>query len=154
MTQKTISEKQTRALGERIARRLKPGDIICLFGDLGAGKTVFTKGVARGLGIDPREVNSPSFILMHPYTTGNIPLYHFDFYRLKAGTQISDLGFEEFMYSDGVAVIEWPQRMDCFMPREYLEVKLQIVTQTSRRVGFRAHGKRYADLLTGYGKRP
>jgi len=154
MIRRTRSAKETLAFGHRIASRLKPGDIICLFGDLGAGKTVFTKGIARGLGIDPREVNSPSFILMHSYMAGKVPLYHFDFYRLMAGAQISDIGYEEFMYADGVSVIEWPQRMDCFMPREYLRVDIGIVSETSRSVRLSAHGKRYAQFLAGFGKEP
>lgn len=77
-------------------------------------------------------------------------MYHFDFYRLDAQAQISDIGYEEFMYTDGVAVIEWPERLKRLMPREYLEIDLDMVTETTRMVRLRAHGKRYEDLMNRY----
>lgn len=147
---RTVSARQTQSLGHRLGRICRPGDIVCLFGELGAGKTVLAKGIASGLGIDPGAVNSPSFVLMHGYQGGRSPMYHFDFYRLDAQAQISDIGYEEFMYTDGVAVIEWPERLKRLMPREYLEIDLDMVTETTRMVRLRAHGKRYEDLMNRY----
>jgi tRNA threonylcarbamoyladenosine biosynthesis protein TsaE len=138
-----------------VARKLSPlleaGDIVCLFGDLGAGKTVFAKGLAAGLGIAAGGVTSPSFVLMHVHAGGRLPLYHFDFYRLNADCQIAETGYEEFMYADGVAAIEWPQRLDTLMPREYLEVRLTAEHGSRRAIHFAAHGARYARLLKLFG---
>ena len=94
----TANEQETITLGERIAKKLKPGDIICLFGNLGSGKTVLTKGIARGLGLKEGQVISPSFVLLRQYPGARIPLYHFDLYRLKGESDILALGFEEYLY--------------------------------------------------------
>src|SRR5215510_3211486 len=95
----------TEMLGEHVARLLEAGDIVCLYGELGSGKTVLTKGLARGLGVTPeRAVRSPSFVLIQRYQ-GRIPLYHADLYRLDGFTAIEDIGLREFLGGDGVAVI-------------------------------------------------
>jgi tRNA threonylcarbamoyladenosine biosynthesis protein TsaE len=141
------SVKNTLHLGGLIARELLPGDIICLFGDLGSGKTVLTKGIAAGLGIDEQEVNSPSFVLIREYNQGRIPLYHFDFYRIDAAREISLIGYEEYFYGQGVCVVEWAQRLDGLLPPEYLKIELAAKGGTQRSLVFSALGQRYRKIL-------
>lgn len=119
------SELETRRIGRKLARTLKPGDILCLFGGLGAGKTVLTRGIAAGLGHDEESVRSPSFVLMNRYSGGRIPLNHFDFYRLEGSRSIPLLGYEEFLYGEAVSVIEWPERLERLLPAQYLRIELR-----------------------------
>lgn len=108
------------------------GDVICLDGDLGAGKTTFTQGFARGLLVSKEYyVSSPSFAIMHEYP-GRIPLYHFDFYRLGSSEEIIDLGLEDFFYGNGVSVIEWSQKGIDNIPEDCLEIQIEIRGETSR----------------------
>ena len=102
------SEEETSAAGERLAAALKPGDVVLLFGDLGAGKTAFVRGLARGLGAPPEEVSSPTFTLIQEYP-GRVTLYHVDLYRLEP-KEIPDLGLEDLVLGDGVVAIEWADR--------------------------------------------
>ncbi|MCG8432328.1 MAG: tRNA (adenosine(37)-N6)-threonylcarbamoyltransferase complex ATPase subunit type 1 TsaE [Candidatus Omnitrophica bacterium] len=142
------SARQTRALGARLGRILEPGDIICLFGQLGAGKTVFTRGIARGIGVDPDAVTSPSFVLLHVHTGTRMPLYHFDFYRLSSAGGILRTGYEEYLHSDGVSAIEWPERLGYLLPDAYLKVSFGTGKERlRRRLVFGAHGKRYRSIL-------
>jgi len=107
---RTISPEQTRGLGAALARALRPGDVVALAGELGAGKTVLVQGMARGLGVSPRTlVTSPSFVLLHEYQ-GNMPLYHFDFYRLSKEDEVLALGYEEYQSGCGICAIEWADR--------------------------------------------
>ena len=144
------SVKETLNLGASLARRLQPGDIICLQGGLGSGKTTLTKGIAAGLGISPSEVTSSSFILIRPHLAGKIPLFHFDFYRLKRSSDIVGLGFEEYFYGEGVSVVEWPEKLDCLMPKERLMVKLAYAQADKRIFEFSGQGSRYKDLLRSW----
>jgi tRNA threonylcarbamoyladenosine biosynthesis protein TsaE len=105
----TNSEQETFALGERLARTLQPGTFVLLHGDLGAGKTAFVRGMAEGLGADPGEVSSPTFVLAQHYK-GRVPLTHVDLYRLDKGAAVDDLGLEE-MASGAVVAIEWAERL-------------------------------------------
>ena len=104
----TNSEHETEAAGARLAGSLRAGDVVLLYGDLGAGKTAFTRGLARGLGIDPADVSSPTFTLIQEYH-GRLTLYHVDLYRLDE-REVDDLGLEELVLGDGVVVIEWAER--------------------------------------------
>jgi tRNA threonylcarbamoyladenosine biosynthesis protein TsaE len=106
----THSEAETAAAGRDLAPSLGPGTVVLLTGDLGAGKTVFVKGIAEGLGIDPREVSSPTFTLVQEYRGGRLPLYHVDLYRLQS-IEVEELGLEEMAWSGGVVAIEWPDRL-------------------------------------------
>ena len=130
----THSEEDTERLAEQLALRLRAGDVLLLSGPLGAGKTAFVRGLARGLGIDADEVSSPTFTLVHEYRGGRLTLYHADLYRLeKVATE--DLGLEEMGIADGVLAIEWPDRLAHALLGAR-EVHLEIVDDTSRRISY------------------
>ncbi|MCI8662739.1 MAG: tRNA (adenosine(37)-N6)-threonylcarbamoyltransferase complex ATPase subunit type 1 TsaE [Hungatella sp.] len=115
MVYETRSPKETFELGERLGLEASPGMIYCLEGDLGVGKTVFTQGFARGLGItDP--VTSPTFTIVQQYEEGRIPLYHFDVYRIGDVGEMEEIGYEDCFYGDGVCLIEWPSLIDEILP--------------------------------------
>jgi tRNA threonylcarbamoyladenosine biosynthesis protein TsaE len=141
------SEKETLATGKVIARYLRKGDILCLFGQLGSGKTVLTKGIAQGMGITKSKVISPSFVLIRQYASGGLPLYHFDLYRLEAGRNIIMLGYEEYLYGEGVSVIEWAQRLGALLPAEHLKIELRIHGRDQRCITLSGRGKHYRELL-------
>lgn len=141
------SAEETLDTGRLIARSLKRQEIICLFGQLGSGKTVLTAGIARGLGIRGEGIISPSFVLIREYLCGRLPLYHFDLYRLKDCKEIFALGYEEYLYRDGVAVIEWADRLQYLLPKEYLKIELFIRGEKKRLLKFTALGKHYRQLL-------
>ena len=122
----TNSPEETRALGEKLAGTLKPGDVLLLKGDLGAGKSELTRGIARGLGVK-ETVTSPSFTILNVYESGRCPLYHFDWYRLEDAEEIFELGMDEYLGGDGVAVVEWPEKCPEAIPEKYTEV---IITAT------------------------
>lgn len=136
----------TLALGRALGAALRPGDMLALTGDLGAGKTWLVKGVAEGLGIPAREVTSPTFVLMHVYE-GRIPLAHFDAYRLSGGEEMLDFGAEEAFYGQGASAVEWAERVEDVLPEDRLEVCMSVVGQHSRRLEFRPTGPRAAELL-------
>ncbi len=141
------SINDTIKIGKLIARNAKPADIICLFGKLGVGKTVLTKGIACGLGIEKRQVISPSFVLIRQHLQGRLPLYHFDLYRLESVKDILDLGYEEYLYADGISVIEWADRLGCLEPKEYLKIDLKLLDNSCRMLKFSARGRRFKELI-------
>jgi len=106
----TNSEAETEALAAYLALALRPGDVVGLYGELGAGKTAFVRGVVRGLGADPRQVRSPTFTVLNIYAASR-PVYHFDLYRLPAGADLEAIGFYEFSRGEGVSLIEWADRV-------------------------------------------
>ena len=107
----THSADETQALGQKLASRLAPGDVIAYFGDLGAGKTAFTRGLAQGLGItDP--VTSPSYTIVNEYLSGRIPLFHFDMYRLSSSDELFDIGWEDYLSRGGVCAVEWSENVE------------------------------------------
>lgn len=108
MQYQTNSAPETEALGQKLAQTLRPGDIIACTGDLGAGKTAFTRGVARGLGITER-VTSPTFTIVNEYEGGRLPLFHFDLYRLGSSEELYDIGWEDYLARDGVCAVEWSE---------------------------------------------
>jgi tRNA threonylcarbamoyladenosine biosynthesis protein TsaE len=128
----TGSEEETHTLASDLARDLRAGDVILLSGTLGAGKTAFVRGLAAGLGIDPEEVSSPTFTLVHEYRGGRLTLYHADLYRLEKAAA-EDIGLEEMGVADGVLAIEWPDRLTHDMPGA-VRVSLEIESDTVRRV--------------------
>jgi len=137
---------QTLSIGRRIALKLLGGEVILLSGALGAGKTVLAKGIAKGLGINPPDVISPTFVLLRIHK-GKYFLQHFDLYRLKTPQDILSLGFDEYLYSDAITLIEWPQRLKFLLPKEFLKIKLLPKGEQQRSLQFIAKGKRYKQLL-------
>ena len=128
----TRSEEETAAVARALAASLQAGDVLLLSGNLGAGKTAFVRGLAEGLGIDPDEVSSPTFTLVHEYRGGRLTLYHVDLYRLdRAATD--DLGLEEMGVADGVLAIEWPDRLSHELS-EAIVVNIEIVGESTRRL--------------------
>lgn len=145
ITSKSLND--TFKIGRAIAGNLRKGDIICLFGELGSGKTALTKGIASGFGIEKNEVLSPSFVLIRQYSGDGMRLYHFDLYRLMSTESILALGYEEYFYDDGITIIEWADRLKCLLPKEYLKIKLEIKPDSRRLLDFDACGKRHKELL-------
>jgi tRNA threonylcarbamoyladenosine biosynthesis protein TsaE len=128
----THSEDETAGLARDLAATLRAGDVLLLSGSLGAGKTAFVRGLAAGLGIDPHDVSSPTFTLVHEYRGGRLTLYHVDLYRLER-TATEDLGLEELGARDGVLAIEWPDRLTHDLPGARV-VSIEIVDVTTRRI--------------------
>ena len=106
----THSPEETEALGEALGRRLRGGEIVAYYGDLGAGKTAFTRGLARGLDISAR-VTSPTYTIVNEYTGGRLPLFHFDMYRLGSAEELFDIGWEDYLARDGVCAVEWSENV-------------------------------------------
>lgn len=124
MIYESTSAEMTAELGRKIGKALNPGDIICIDGNLGVGKTVFTQGVAEGLGIT-ESVCSPTFTLVQEYHEGRVPLYHFDVYRISGPWDMDDLGYEEYFYGDGVCMIEWGSMIDELLPANTIFIKIE-----------------------------
>ncbi|RME02256.1 MAG: tRNA (adenosine(37)-N6)-threonylcarbamoyltransferase complex ATPase subunit type 1 TsaE [Deltaproteobacteria bacterium] len=129
---------ETTILGERLGTLLEPGSVVALIGEMGSGKTYFTKGIARGLGIDPAEVVSPTFTLLNVHR-GRLPLCHLDFYRLERVEELEELGLEAW-YDEGVIVIEWADRIPEALPADHLEVTISYLSPTHRRFDLQSHG--------------
>ena len=125
------SVEETQAFGEGWAADLVAGEIIALHGVLGAGKTQLVKGLARGLGYEG-DVTSPTFTIVHEYRGGRLPLYHLDLYRMKSEADAIDIGLEEYLPSDGVTVIEWPDRLASILPPQTRHWELEVVSLTER----------------------
>ena len=140
---KTNDNKSTMKLAETLSVFLMRGDVIFLHADLGSGKTTFTKGVAKGLGVQ-ETVNSPTFNIVKCYFKGRIPLYHIDAYRLE-GIK-NDIGLDEYVDGDGVCVIEWPEYVDYLWPKEYLMVNIAPLGENEREITFISNSDHY-DLL-------
>ena len=136
----THSPSETRDLGRRLAEQLRPGDVLLLYGNLGAGKSEFTRGVAEGLGV-AGPVTSPSFTILNVYDDGRIPLYHFDWYRLESAEELYEMGMDEYLGGDGVAVVEWPTQCPEAIPETHLAVTLTPVGETERDVAFEPMGE-------------
>lgn len=116
----THTEEETRTLGEELAKKANPGDVYTLIGDLGVGKTIFTQGFAKGLGIT-EQVNSPTFTIVQEYK-GRIPFYHFDVYRIEEPEEMEEIGYEDYFYGDGVCMIEWAELIKELLPEEAVKV--------------------------------
>ncbi len=140
------SAEETKAFGKRLAGNLKGGDIICFFGDLGSGKTTFIKGLAEGLKINQKKVNSPTFVLMNVYE-GRLTLFHFDLYRLEDIQGINSIGCDEFFYGNGVSVVEWADRLGEFLPKDYLRIEMKHKTLEERAIRLIGKGQRYQSLI-------
>ncbi len=135
----TRSAAETRALGDALSRCLRAGDVVLLDGDMGAGKSEFARGVARGLGVTT-AVPSPSFTIMNAYPDAGIPLYHFDFYRVKDEREIYEIGLNEFIGGDGAALIEWYGRAESCLPPDALKVLIRAEEDDARAITFERIG--------------
>lgn len=140
----TASSEETMALAEALAKKLHPGTVITLEGDLGAGKTTFTKGLAKGLGVS-RVVNSPTFTIIKEYQGTDYPLYHMDVYRLDEEGEEA-VAFEDYFYSDGVTVIEWASRIEEWLPSERLELQIKRLNEDQRMITLIPHGEKMEQL--------
>ena len=123
MITETRSSKETYELGYTMGKNARAGDVYCLDGDLGVGKTVFTQGFAKGLGIN-EPINSPTFTIVQEYHDGRLPLYHFDVYRIGDITEMDEIGYEEYFYSEGVCLIEWGNLISEIMPENATYIKI------------------------------
>lgn len=124
MTAVSLCPEDTFALGKELGEKAKPGDVICLDGDLGVGKTVFTQGFAAGLGIT-EPVNSPTFTIVQQYDEGRLPLYHFDVYRIGDISEMDEVGYEDLFFGDGVCLIEWSGLIEEILPEHRTTVTIE-----------------------------
>ena len=134
MTYVTNSPAETEALGQRLAERLQPGDVIAYTGDLGTGKTAFTRGLARGLGITER-ITSPTFTIVNEYQGGRLPLFHFDMYRLGSSEELYEIGWEDYLARGGVCAVEWSEIVADALEEDCIRVDIrQGDTENQRKI--------------------
>lgn len=147
------SPSATQDLGKRIGEKLSPGSVVALIGELGCGKTCFTKGLCAGLGIPKREVNSPSFAFVNEYK-GRIPVFHADLYRAEDMATILEVGILDYLLKaeSGVAVIEWAERILSLLPDSYLQVNFSVLSSRKRQLTFVGYGERFSGLIGELGE--
>ena len=138
------SIEDTMELAENIESEKFPGMIICLDGELGSGKTVFVKGFAKSLGLE-ETLTSPTFNIVKEYTSGEMPLYHMDVYRLEDGDE--SIGFNDYFNSDGVSIIEWSELISDILPEERLDIKFKVIDENTRIIKLTPHGSKYEDIV-------
>jgi tRNA threonylcarbamoyladenosine biosynthesis protein TsaE len=141
------NEAATVAWGRRLGQLLFPGAVVALTGPLGAGKTTLTRAIAEGLGIrDPTWVTSPTFVLLQHYPA-RLPIHHCDAYRLHSPEELWDIGIDEYLYGDGVCLIEWADRVASVLPTEHLHIAITPLSEGGRRASVHAQGGRYLEVL-------
>lgn len=145
-------ERATEQLGSRLADVLEPGIVVALIGNLGAGKTRLVRAVAEAAGVDRREINSPTFVLVHEYE-GRWPIYHFDTYRLQNAGEFVELGAEEYFHSAGICFVEWADRVAQVLPSDHLRIEITTTGDTSREFCITAFGLRAAGVVERLGVR-
>ena len=123
-TWESFSAKDTFEIGKMIGENALPGEVYTLIGDLGVGKTVFTQGVAKGLGI-MEPVNSPTFTIVQTYDEGRLPFYHFDVYRISDVEEMDEIGYEDYVYGDGISLIEWANLIEEILPETYYQITIE-----------------------------
>lgn len=138
---------ETEAFGRRLAYLLWPGAVIALAGPLGAGKTHLVRAVAMGLGANPSEVSSPTFVLIQEYE-GRLPIYHFDAYRLQSEGEFADLGVHEYFEGNGVCLVEWADKVAGCLPKELLTIKIVVTGPESRCLELTSSGEKYDNLVS------
>jgi tRNA threonylcarbamoyladenosine biosynthesis protein TsaE len=148
----TESEEATSRLGRELALILVPGAVLALVGDLGAGKTRLVQAIAAGLDVPLEFVNSPTFTLVQEYP-GRIPLRHCDTYRLRDPDEFQDLGLDELLATDGIALIEWADRVTHLLPRDLLRIEIKIISPTAREFQITATGKTSRQMLADFKSR-
>ena len=152
LTFQTNSEEETSALGEKIGSILKPGDIVTLTGDLGAGKTHFTAGAAKALGIN-EYITSPTFTIVNEYTDGRVPMYHFDLYRLSCMDDLYDIGWDDYVSQDAIIIIEWADIVKNEFDYPYIEIiisKLTDESETKREITIKSRGGNNENFSNGH----
>lgn len=120
----TFSPEETFAIGERLGQQAKPGQVLALTGDLGVGKTLFTQGLAKGLGIDG-PVSSPTFTIVQVYENGRLPFYHFDVYRIADPEEMDEIGFDDYVYGEGICLIEWAELIEDILPENCIRITIE-----------------------------
>ena len=139
------SVEETFSIGQKLGELCNPSDIFCLIGDLGTGKTHLTKGIAKGLSITD-YITSPTFNIVNEYDSGRLKFYHFDVYRVNDPDEIYAIGFDEYIFSDGVSIIEWANYIEELIPDEYLLIKIEKlpeISETARKITLEPFGKKY-----------
>jgi tRNA threonylcarbamoyladenosine biosynthesis protein TsaE len=129
----THSEEETIAAGEEFSTQLTAGSVVALVGDLGTGKTRFVKGISRGLGVK-ENVTSPTFTIVNEHLDGRLPLYHFDCYRLRTPAELDEIGYEEYVYGNGVCVLEWADMIESKLPEKRFDIHCSLGTDESERI--------------------
>ena len=144
----TTSQEETMELGKRLGVKVFANSCVVLEGDLGAGKTTLTKGIALGLGID-RVIKSPTYTLIREYCKGQLPLFHMDMYRIEESGGASEVGLEEYFYAGGVCVVEWAQYIEDELPSTFLKVQIDRVEddESKRVIRLVPHGKEYEEFI-------
>ena len=127
------SDSETKEIAERIAKTLSPGTVVCLFGEMGVGKTVFTNGLCRAMGVMD-YVSSPTFTVVNEYDGDGFPIYHFDMYRIEDEDELIEIGFDEYLYSGGICIIEWPENIPNSLPENRINVKLMRAGDDARTI--------------------
>ncbi|RKY39948.1 MAG: tRNA (adenosine(37)-N6)-threonylcarbamoyltransferase complex ATPase subunit type 1 TsaE [Candidatus Omnitrophota bacterium] len=128
----THSPEETKGLGEKLAERLREGDIVALLGELGSGKTTIIQGIVKGLGGPAQSVSSPSFVILKQYK-GRFLIYHFDLYRIKDFSELIEVGYPDFFYTKGVVLIEWAEKVEEHL-KEYMKIKMEYISPQERRI--------------------
>jgi len=141
----TKSPEETKNLGKEVSKLVKPGDILAFHGELGAGKTCFIQGISQGLKVKD-YVTSPSFTIINEYQ-GKIPIYHFDLFRLNNAEEILELGYKEYFYGEGLTVIEWAEKIEQLLPKEYLKIEIKFKDRYQRTISFIPQGDRFNKFL-------
>ena len=137
-------EEQTKEIGYKLGKLLTPGSVICLIGDLGAGKTTMTQSLAKAIGVDD-YITSPTFTIVNEYE-GDMPLYHFDVYRIGSSEEMYDIGYDEYINSDGVCIIEWANLINDILPDEYLDIELSY-NGMGREMVLKPIGEKYKKIV-------
>lgn len=142
----TKSPEQTFEVGRKLGERLEPGAVICLSGEMGAGKTAITQGIVKGVGIED-YVTSPTYTIVNEYD-GKIPIYHFDVFRIEDGEELYEIGLDEYLCRQGICIIEWASYIEEFLPEEYLWIDIQKGEDfQDRLLHMKAHGTSYEELI-------
>lgn len=148
ITVQSFSPEETKQYGVKLGQLLQPGNVVCLIGELGAGKTAFVSGIAKALKID-EYITSPTFTIVNEYY-GTLPLYHFDAYRINQSDEMYDVGYEDYISGEGVCVIEWANQIQDILPKDYLKIHIERQAEDNenyRTISFESEGDKYINIL-------
>ena len=133
LTLRSLGPEETKTIGRKLGKLLRSGEVVCLYGELGAGKTCLVQGLAQGLKVREEEIKSPTFVLIREYE-GELPVYHFDLFRLSNSQELEELGYEEYFYGRGVTLIEWADRLGECLPSRRIDINLSIIGEQERHI--------------------